>query len=586
MRLLNASTHQLSEFYDEGKPPYAILSHCWGSDEVLFQDLGSEKRFQKLGFAKITYTCQQARRHKLEWVWIDTCCIDKSSSAELSEAINSMFNWYSEAAVCYAYLPDVRHLDRSPNEESPTDGSSSEGSFAASLWFTRGWTLQELVAPTEVKFYGEAWKPLTTRSAAAEQIAGITGVDARVLTQHLSLNRFSVAHRMSWAVGRNTTRIEDKSYSLLGIFGVNMPLIYGEGKRAFRRLQEEVMKVTADLSILAWSHPLAACFGRHPLTLRVEDFIGCKSLVQADKFTRTGGTIVTNDALRISAPVVEVVDVRTSRTKLAVILNCRYENDITTVIGLKVSRTVPAVEGASDQETMHCRVGWSPIDTENRLVKVDVLHARTSRLRSLMIGTDLKPRLDTIELQRSLAYLWVRFQEPHKAWRTVDFWPHNYWDPAKRTFDLAAARLDKLRWKYEGRKRARTSVSTVPFSDLAVSNVPVCGGIALQDENGFRLAIYFCERTEVGFILPAAGMTFRIAPYDPESFRSPDQSLLGHSADRTQATGLPDGTTFQVALQSEHISGHRVAHLAVKILPPQDAKQVSISKGQEAVDDA
>ena len=287
---------------------YATLSHTWGDDEILFQDVSPDGLSRALdhslpgrrkeGLAKVMDSCHLAQANGYEWIWINTCCIDKSSSAELSEAINSMFRWYAESAICYAYLSDVH-------------GSDMDGS----RWFRRGWTLQELIAPPNVEFFDASWNLVGDRNSLAEQIARISGIDESVLRHghhrrcarvrdvrfsHVAdiasrkesspnpghphqtaplrscncnsyagplvkpvlglglsslLAQHSVATRMSWASKRQTTREEDMSYCLLGLFNVNMPLIYGEGEKAFSRLLEEVMQRSNDQSILTWQSP-------------------------------------------------------------------------------------------------------------------------------------------------------------------------------------------------------------------------------------------------------------------------------------------------------------------------------------------
>ena len=149
----------------------------------------------------------------IRWA-VDTCCIDKSSSAELTESINSMYRWYQEAAICYAYLFDVQSGDMS--------------SLSRSAWLTRGWTLQELIAPARVEFYSSTWDNLRTKASLKKEISAVTGIDVEVL-EGADPDRFSVTKRMSWASKRTTTRVEDRAYSLLGLFGVNMPMLYGEG---------------------------------------------------------------------------------------------------------------------------------------------------------------------------------------------------------------------------------------------------------------------------------------------------------------------------------------------------------------------
>ncbi|KAH7397242.1 heterokaryon incompatibility protein-domain-containing protein, partial [Pyrenochaeta sp. MPI-SDFR-AT-0127] len=249
MRLINCSTLQLEDFFDLNIPRYAILSHTWGSEEVTFADftLNQAAAIAKEGYKKIHATCKQALRDGLNYAWVDTCCIDKTSSAELSEAINSMFRWYSRSDICYAYLADV------PIAEF-------ERSFPKSKWFTRGWTLQELLAPQAVEFFDREWNKLGTRSTHAQRISEITAIEEEALVGFMirndyvrDLSRFCVAKKMSWASCRKTTRLEDTAYCLLGIFDINMPLLYGEGDRAFMRLQEEIIRTIVDDSILAWN---------------------------------------------------------------------------------------------------------------------------------------------------------------------------------------------------------------------------------------------------------------------------------------------------------------------------------------------
>ncbi|RDA89072.1 hypothetical protein CP532_2243 [Ophiocordyceps camponoti-leonardi (nom. inval.)] len=247
MHLLNVTTLRLQEFFDEAIPPYAILSHTWGKDEeeITFLEL-ENGALQKHGnwYPKVRGLCEQAKKDQLEYVWLDTCCIDKRSSRELEEAIKCMFQWYEKASVCYAYLSDV----------PPGDNPSCESSeFYSSRWFKRGWTLQELLAPRKLIFYDQTWAVLGTKSTLAKAVKNITGIPRPYLLGSLELNQASVAQRMSWAANRSTKRREDIAYCLLGIFQVtNMRMTYGEGNKAFRQLQEEIIKKTRDDSILAW----------------------------------------------------------------------------------------------------------------------------------------------------------------------------------------------------------------------------------------------------------------------------------------------------------------------------------------------
>lgn len=250
MRLINSETLQLEEFIGSNIPTYAILSHTWGPEEVSFFDYTSNRAVAetKDGYRKIRLSCEQARKHKISYVWVDTCCIDKSSSAELTESINSMFKWYEDSRNCYAYLTDVSKANFAIE-------------FPRSRWFSRGWTLQELLAPKNVFFYDQDWCKIGSKLDHAELISEITRIDVKALclaykmseySYEATLASFCVAKRMSWASNRKTTRVEDMAYCLLGIFQVNMPLLYGEGKRAFIRLQEEIIRSIDDDSILAW----------------------------------------------------------------------------------------------------------------------------------------------------------------------------------------------------------------------------------------------------------------------------------------------------------------------------------------------
>lgn len=241
MRLLHTESLLFEEFYDTQVPKYAILSHRWGDNEVTLQDFRKGRRQDTQGYAKIKHFCILASNRGFEWVWIDTCCIDKKSSAELSEAINSMYRWYRGAAECYAYLSDV--------EWKPEDVEASKNSFKQSLWFTRGWTLQELLAPSGVIFLDRNWVYFGTKESLSKEISAATGIKH----EHLSeWHGVCIATKMSWVSKRVTSRLEDLAYCMLGLFDVNMSLLYGEGNKAFIRLQLEIIRKSDDESIFAW----------------------------------------------------------------------------------------------------------------------------------------------------------------------------------------------------------------------------------------------------------------------------------------------------------------------------------------------
>ncbi|KAK1756423.1 hypothetical protein QBC47DRAFT_186046 [Echria macrotheca] len=291
MRLINIDTLELEEFVGRELPPYFILSHTWSDDEISYQEylwlqnhaeeakLGILDEFPprqrarleakntalrgRSGFSKITSfvgLCKRIRdeaiiakrpdRERASYAWVDTCCINKESSAELSEAINTMYKWYWDAHRCIAYLNDVDDTDY-----------ESHG-FRRTRWFTRGWTLQELLAPDELEFYNRNWNYMTTKSKAASAIQRITGISSMAFRNraYVDSNSRCVAERMSWAANRKTTRVEDEAYCLIGIFKVNMPLLYGEGDRAFQRLQQQIIANYDDQTIFAWG------FGQ-PVTL-------------------------------------------------------------------------------------------------------------------------------------------------------------------------------------------------------------------------------------------------------------------------------------------------------------------------------
>lgn len=244
MRLLQLGDHgELSLTRDllRDIPPYAILSHTWGpdADEVNFKDLQDGTGKTKEGYKKILFCGNQAKLDCLQYFWVDTCCIDKSNNSELSEAIISMFRWYSNATKCYVYLsdvirpvPDADHANPLPRYED----------LKTSRWFTRGWTLQELVAPASVEFYTKDRKMIGNKVSLEQDIHEITKIPVEAL-RGSSLASFTTIERLSWTSSRQTSREEDMAYSLLGIFDVNIPPLYGEGKeKALSRLREAIDK--------------------------------------------------------------------------------------------------------------------------------------------------------------------------------------------------------------------------------------------------------------------------------------------------------------------------------------------------------
>jgi hypothetical protein len=240
MHLLKAnadSNFSLTWFTPGEIPHYAILSHRWDADdqEVTFQDLKNGKASHKKGYRKIQFCGEQAKKDRLQYFWIDSCCIDRMNFTELSTAINSMFRWYQKAAKCYVYLSDVSTGERSQLTES-------ESAFRQSKWFTRGWTLQELLAPTSVEFFSQEGIRIGDKRSLELQIQQVTGIPVQTL-QGEPLSKISIEKRISWMANRETTIEEDIVYSLLGVFDIHMPLIYGEGPiNALYRLGEAIEK--------------------------------------------------------------------------------------------------------------------------------------------------------------------------------------------------------------------------------------------------------------------------------------------------------------------------------------------------------
>ena len=297
MRLIDTRTLELRWFNDNEIPVYAILSHTWGPDEVSHQEfvwinraralsaspipastspsgqdaqtalmlalemmirgnsgvpsrsLSESHLMKRVGYSKIINAAEQARGQGCNYLWVDTCCIDKTSSAELQEAINSMYRWYRDAEVCIVYLSDI---PKNHHGDFRTASETARSAFTNSRWTQRGWTLQELIAPVVCRFYFQDWTLMGEKVEFLQELSEATGIPVHVLEETRSLSEVSVAERMSWAAHRQSTRIEDTAYCLLGIFDIHMPLLYGEGEKAFIRLQEEILKTTDDYSLFAW----------------------------------------------------------------------------------------------------------------------------------------------------------------------------------------------------------------------------------------------------------------------------------------------------------------------------------------------
>ena len=366
MRLINCETGQL-EWFALNPPPYAILSHTWDGDtEVTYQDymayLAGHGKQRHKNWTKVERSIEITlnSKERLKYIWNDTCCIDKTNTPELSEAINSMFKWYARATVCYAqladfesdFLPRPRISGYQPNGWAQGRGQSYEmpplhsslqltdmakNQLRRCRWFTRGWTLQELIAPPTVEFYDAHWIHFGNRNELGDLLTSITRIDKRIFEYSGSTNReqdvmsilskMTIAKKMSWAQNRQTARVEDIAYSLLGIFGVNMTMTYGEENKAFIRLQKEILAQYNDLSIFAWTanamgHGVVPEF-RGILAHSPAEFANAGSYELSRNAIANPDFTLTNNGLKISAQVRNIPNSK----YLFLSLNCYDQNE-------------------------------------------------------------------------------------------------------------------------------------------------------------------------------------------------------------------------------------------------------------------
>ncbi|KAI1856838.1 hypothetical protein JX265_011479 [Neoarthrinium moseri] len=356
MRLIDAQLMvdrnelRLVERIDE---PYAILSHTWGrqdsedsswghdEDEILFADVGVEGIEEKkpLAWGKIRCACVKARERGLDHVWVDTCCFNKESSAELDESINAMFTWYKQSKICLAFLAGFEGpLDPRPEKQKER--------LKGCRWFTRGWTLQELIAPEHVIFYDQNWVKIGSKAGLADALKDITGIDGDALQGKKPLSSFTVARKMHWAAQRKTKRPEDRAYSLLGIFGVNMTLLYGiGGKTAFRRLQEEIIRTTTDMTVFAWesgdiddrSNQFCSMFADSP-----DQFDGTRHM---ESMILDGHFTITNRGLLLDSSTLRVIpeELRGSSPPLVLLLGTIPKDDKVECHGIYLQKIGSAI---------------------------------------------------------------------------------------------------------------------------------------------------------------------------------------------------------------------------------------------------
>ena len=370
MRLLNTRTGQFVENIDPKVTRYAILSHVWDiRGEQSYQQVlaiwqkasrsstssqvsvkGRCKNASAISIldspelsVKIRGFCAIAHQHGYGLGWMDSCCIDKTSSAELTEAINSMYLWYRKADICYAYLIDVLDDPGSP-PYSPRPSERLLEAVQNSKWHTRGWTLQELIAPENMLFLTQTWRVIDSKVGLADVLERATGVSAAILTGASAVESTSVACRMSWASRRKTTRVEDEAYSLMGIFGVYMPTIYGEGRNAFLRLQQEIIKTIPDQSIFAW--------GRETIH-QPNESAGMESwlkLVRPDRWARGPGGLLAMSPVAFR-----------NATNIAPMSSSQFASALGDVVR---PDTLPDLQCTFTPEGAHIRLFWYPIPSQ------------------------------------------------------------------------------------------------------------------------------------------------------------------------------------------------------------------------------
>lgn len=486
MWLINTTTLELKSFiFNASMPRYTILSHTWGDEELSLQEwhaiaiarrshsLEASDLMRKQGFKKIKHFCDLSRNQSfcrhwegcyggsscnlvsmaidksnfqakkqfamehcckwghsdrrragpckcvdpvgINWAWVDTVCIDKTSSSELQENIASMFQIYKKAALCFAYLADVQNSNDKNNPNVPAE-------FATSRWFTRGWTVQELIGPRDVHFYDCNWTGLGSRDDLLKIITERTGIASTILrfgpvhqiskeewsrftgenAHHYPSSRAdasverrstqfsaSAAQIFSWVAKRQTTRDEDLAYCLLGLLDVAMPLLYGEGiRKAFRRLQEEVLRQSNDFSLLTWQRPdeglLPVSERPGVLALTPRDFEHCNDIIRhhsVGHFSSSRAERVLNETLAVPAQVntrtaalrvliirphqarvysdkENKIDESTAKYKL-LLLNCYRVGDRQQILAVKVTERSVGVYNRTEQHRLY-RVDFAP----------------------------------------------------------------------------------------------------------------------------------------------------------------------------------------------------------------------------------
>lgn len=509
MRLLRVDSLTFEEHFEPDVPQYAILSHRWEEEEILYADIIAGRFKHKKALMKLRYTCEQTRKDNLEFVWIDTFCIDKTSSADLSEAINSMFNWYRDAAVCYAYLSDYTTLE----EEAP---------FTSSTWFSRGWTLQELIAPDDVKFYDKSWTFIGTRFDLRYDIQEVTQIPIDVLlhgsytTIENALARYPAGRKMSWAARRRTTRIEDRAYSLLGLFQVNMPLLYGEGDRAFDRLQKEILRDSADLSMLAWNRDY---IDDRLLAPKPNDFEDCHDLeFSSASRLRAGDNLtvsITNLGLRIDNP-----RVREDRGNICLLdLRCYRRQEPARIRVLELHKS-SSQQGADSPETeanaksslyflnsLADANGYGQLQLHIRTTEVNIFEFFEQQLLpSLTIagGSQRRQKLEKSAVHTHISFGWD--SNLTDSMKVISLFPIDKWKQSDVLFEFG--------------------------TNHVIDVLENMGAIAVEDSHGNRVAVTFVRSWDSRpNIYSRYALLYGMQNYIPEKFGKFDPLLLNTGKD-------------------------------------------------------
>lgn len=467
MRLLNTQSLELRDFNEKKIPSYCILSHTWEEDEVLFEDMRDVKAAkQKAGFKKVQQCCDKVLEAGFTWVWIDTCCIQKSSSAELSEAINSMYKWYKDAHMCFAYLFDIRLPLNQRTEIHEAIDEQLYLELQKCRWFTRGWTLQEMLAPKDLIFCDHEWNYIGSKAQLSPYLSVITGVDRSYMLGK-SLTFASIAQRMSWAASRQTSRMEDIAYCLMGIFDVNMPLLYGEGRKAFIRLQEEIIRNSTDQSLFAWRTPsnltrlalsgpllddevsLRGILARSP-----SEFQFSRAIVPISTLDFDETFSITNKGLMIKLPLIPISGSSLVRAALA----CRVDNDFKTVVAITLS-----LVGAQSLQSTSSFLRAIPANFER--VSFDEKFPEHST--QLFILTDFQ---GSVPKRNSSGVFTIATHYEHEfpgVYRLTGVYPQDQWNPQKQRIETV--RGD--RW---------TQVAALQYGSLSTGVIVVVGFVDLQ----------------------------------------------------------------------------------------------------------